>query len=274
MNLIGKALTRCYAARQTLARLTSFETPPVDPRAEELSREGIVVLKDLLPSELVSAINRDNERWFDFEHPTELVYSPDGKKLLEAASAPRAELEKFYFLHVKNYQRKYDVFQDIVPRIDPILRTYYHSRYHVRDVYCYRSQPIPEVQGSYSWHQDNYPPGSLKVMVYLTEVTAEHGPFTIALGSHAGFQPELGRIGDRHEDAPVRASYRVLDCLGGPGTVIVFNNNTIHRATDLVRGHRDVINFTVFPAVLPTKPDAVKGLDLDEEKTFLKRYTR
>jgi predicted 2-oxoglutarate/Fe(II)-dependent dioxygenase YbiX len=70
------------------------------------------------------------------------------------------------------------------------------------------------------------------------------------------------------------AGRRLVDCLGPRGTVIVFDSNSIHRATDPTRGHRDVINFTVFPSVLRPGPSEVKGVDLVEEAAWLKKYTR
>lgn len=275
-NAVGKALTRLYSVRQSAARLLALsETPAPDARAEALARDGVVVMPALLPAADVARIRAANAEWFDFDNPGELVYSPDGKALIDAGGAKRADIERYYFLHVKNYQRKFNVYQEIVPLVDPILRAYYRSRYAVRDVYCYRNQPIPAVQGSYAWHQDNYPPGSLKVMVYLTPVqSAADGPLTVALGSQRGFYPELGKIGDRHEDGAVRAKHTAFDCVGPAGTVIVFNNNAIHRATDPTRGYREAINFTVFPSLTGAEPWNVKGLDLKEEQTWLKKYTR
>lgn len=274
-DLIGAAVEAGYRARARLARLMLAETPAPDPRAEALRRDGIVVLPGALDAETVRRIRAANARWYDLERREELVFSPDGKALLEAAGATRAEVERYYFLHVKNYQRKFDVYRHYAAVLDPVLKAYYGSRWRARDLACYRNQPVPAVQGSYAWHRDNYPTGSLKVMTYLTPVRGpEDGPLTVAKGSHAGFAPDLGRVGDRYEDGWVRASFEPAHALGEPGTVIIFNNNAVHRATDPSRGEREVINFTVFPSVLPPEPGDVKGLDLDEEAAFLKKYTR
>lgn len=271
MNLIGKLLTRGYAARQIAARLLGPAAAP-NPLARELEANGVVVLPGALPQDVVSRVRSEVSPLLDLQDLSAVAYTPDAKTLLEASGTPREKLGNYYAVHVKNFQRRFDPYRDAVPVIAPVLDAYYASRYYVRDVYCYRTQPIPEVQGSFAWHQDNYPPGSLKVMIHLSPVlSADDGPLAIAVGSHAGFRPELGRIGDRHEDAAVRGRYRVLECLGGPGTVIIFNNNTIHRATDPRRGRRDVVNFTLFPCLWRS---AAKGLDLDAEKSFLKRYTR
>lgn len=273
-NAIGKLITRGYALRSSFARLMLAEAPPPHPLAKTLERDGVLVLPGALPPETVRRINEANSRWLDLDHPAELVFSPDGKKLLEAAGASREEVARFYFLHIKNYQRKFQVYREIIPLIDPILGAFYRSRYYVRDVYCYRTQPVPQAQGSYEWHRDNYPPGSLKVMTYLTDVpSSRQGPLSVAAGTRHGFFPELGKIGDRYAAETV-ADRRVVDCVGPAGTIIIFDNNSIHRATDPTQGQRDVINFTVFPSVLPPEPGEVKGLDLTEEATWLKRYTR
>lgn len=274
-DLIGKAVETAYASRARLARLMLAEAPAADPRAETLARDGIVVLPGLLDAAAVARIRAANAEWFDLDRPGELVFSPDGKVLREAAGASRAEIERYYFLHVKNYQRKFDLYRVFPGLLDPILRAYYGSRWAARDIYCYRNQPVPVAQGSYAWHRDNYPTGSLKVMTYLTPVRAvEDGPLTVARGSHKDFRPDLGRIGDRYDDAWVKGRFEPAHALGEPGTVIIFNNNTVHRAWDPSRGCREALNFTVFPSILPPEPSDVKGLDLGEESGWLKKYTR
>ena len=275
-NILGKIFTRLYTVRQYAARVPSLAKHRVrDSRAESLTRSGLLVLPELVSTETIARLNSANSQWFDLDNRTELVFSPDGRQFLDGAASSRAEVEPFYFLHIKSYHCKFKVYDEIVPRIATILRSYYRSCFAVRDVECYRTQPIPVVRSSYAWHRDNYPPGCLKVMLYLTPVTTlEDGPFTLALESHLGFYPELGKIGDRHEDAHVRARYNVFHCFGPAGTVIIFNNNAIHRAVEPTRGHRDVINFTVFPSLLPPQPLKVRGVDLNEGQKWLKKYTR
>lgn len=273
-SILGSAITQWYFARQSLARALSLRSLATHPLCEELARNGIVILRDLIPNGLIENINQQNQIYFEKRLLSELIYCPDGKALLEAEAAAGEALDNFYFLHIKNYQQKFDVYKHIIPLIDGILAGYYKSPYYVRDAYCYRTQPIDKVQGSYQWHRDNYPPGSLKVMTYLTDVTPQAGPFSLALKSHIGFKPALGKIGDRYEEGFVKANFEIIDCVGSAGTVIIFNNNAIHRATDPVEGYRDVINFTAFPSIFRSKGRRVKGLDLNEEKVWFKQYTR
>ncbi len=273
MSAIGAVLGRYFEVRAIVARTLNGRHVPVEDAARELAKNGVVVLQGRIPSNVTESLNRANSQFFGRSVPEELAYSPDGKALLEVAGARPSDIDRFYFLHIKKYQEKVDVYGSFVAHIDSILASYYQSNYYVRDVYCYRTQPIEHVSGSYQWHVDNYPAGSLKVITYLTDVGMEGGPLAVAGGSHASFRERLGEIGARFEDAYVRARHPILECYGSAGTVIIFNNNAIHRAVDPRTGVRDVVNFTVFPCVFGKRP-TVRGLDLNEEAAFLKKYTR
>lgn len=275
-NLIGKAITQAYHARASLARALHFEPAPPHEAAETLRRDGFVVLPSLLPPATLAEVKALNERWFDRARTADQAYSPDGKKLLEAAAAPAAELDAYYFLHIKAYHEKFDIYGIVDPLVRPILKSFYRSHYYYRDVECYRTQapPTDEFQGSFAWHRDNYPPGCLKVIVYMTDVlAAEAGPLVYARGSHAGFRPELGAYGPRIPREEVEGKLDLRPCLGPKGSVVVFDNNGVHRASRPQTGVREVLNATVFPCVGSGRKPLV-GLDLDEEATFLKKYTR
>lgn len=277
MNAFGKLLTQFYWARAGLARAVNLSAAPPNEAAETLRRDGVVVLPAALPPAALEAVADVNRRFFDPARAAEQAYSPDGKKLLEAADASPAELARYYFLHIKNYHRKLDVYELIDPVVAPILSAYYRSKYYYRDFECYRTQ-APSAQdeyaGSFSWHRDNYPPGTLKVIVYMTDVLApEAGPLVYAPGSHAGFRPELGHYGPRIPAEEVEGKLRLLPCLGPRGSVVVFDNNGVHRASRPSTGTREVLNANVFPRVGLGRP-APTGFDPKEEAGFLKKYTR
>lgn len=274
-NSIGKLVTASYRLRGSLARALHRGPISPDKRAHELSKAGVLVLKGLLsPADwaMILAINRDR---FDRAHSKELIFSPDGVKLREAASVGDAEFARYYFLHIKHYHRKFDIYRMVDPLISPILKAFYRSNYYYRDLVCYRSQPVePPYQGSYAWHRDNYPPGCLKVMVYLTDVLEESsGPLVYANGTHAAFRPQLGGYGPRIPREEVEGKHELKPCLGPRGTVILFDNNGVHRAANPSRGHREVINATILPCIGRSRP-RVRGLDLHSEKGFWKKYTR
>jgi hypothetical protein len=276
-NAVGKLITQAYHARAALARaLHAAEVPP-DERAERLRRDGIVVLDSLLPPDTWAKVRALNDHWFDRSRASEQAYSPDGKKLLEGGSATPAQLDAYYFLHIKHYHEKFDIYGLLDPLVRPILKAFYRSHYYYRDVECYRTQPPAlkdEFEGSFAWHRDNYPPGCLKVIVYMTDVLEpENGPLVYAPGSHAGFKPELGGYGPRIPREEVEGKLELRPCLGAKGSVVIFDNNGVHRASRPAAGTREVLNTTVFPRVTEGRPQLV-GLDLDAEEGFLKKYTR
>jgi hypothetical protein len=274
-DILGKVITAYFNTKAAYASRISFKSYPSNPLSEELAQNGIVVLKELIPADLIQKINQNNQALFDLSNPSDLTYCPDGKALLPAVGVPRERLEQFYFLHINDYHLRFDVYEHIVSRIGPILSSFYKSNYYVRDLYCYRTQPVPEVLGSYLWHTDNYPKGSLKVITYLTDVLSiENGPFGYALKSHTGFKPELGHIGARFREDEVKNKYETVECLGRSGTVIITDNNGVHRANEPTKGHRDVINFTVFPSIFRRSGAHVTGLNPNATTAFLKKYTR
>lgn len=277
-NAVGKLITQAYRVRAGLARALHFESVAPNDLSERLRRDGLVVLDSLLPAATLARIAAVNEKYFDRARVDEQVYSPDGVKLLEAAAAAPGELDSYYFMHIKNYHKKLDIYELVDPLIRPILKGFYKSNYYYRDFECYRTQPPAkkdEFQGSFAWHRDNYPPGCLKVIVYMTDVLKpEAGPLVYAPGSHAAFRPELGQYGPRIPREEVEGKLKLVPCLGSRGSVVIFDNNGVHRASRPESGRREVLNSTVFPCVgKGRKP--LQGLDLQNEaSSFLKKYTR
>lgn len=275
MNVIGKAVTAGYRARRSLARLLYQGAPQANEAARRLAEDGLVVMDGLMPADRLERIAKINAGRFEYANARDLIFSADGVNMKEAAETTADEFAGYYFLHLKNYNRKLDVYEHLEPLIAPILSSYYRSNFYLREVDCYRSQPVKqEFMGSFAWHRDNYPPGSLKVMLYMTDVLSEEdGPLTFAVGSHKGFEPELGFRGPRIPRDQVEGRMKVQPCLGKKGTVILFNNNGIHRAANPRRGYREVVNALILPCIRPERRP-VNGTDLETEYTFIRKYTR
>jgi hypothetical protein len=274
MNLIGKAVTAFYGARAALARMNYSANGKSNETADKLAADGVVILPRALPQDKLAAVQALNRGRFERANAKNVLYSPDGVKLEEGADVSEERFGQYYFLLAKNYPRELDFYGLVDPIVRPILSSYYRSFYYYRELDCYRSQATPvEFQGSYAWHRDNYPPGSLKVMVYLTDVTSEaDGPLVVAKGSHRGFAPELGHYGPRVPREEVEGKLELVSCLGPAGTVIVFNNNAVHRASNPKRGHREVLNALILPCITDRRRE-ILGSDLSP-KGFLSKYTR
>jgi hypothetical protein len=275
MNALGKLVTAAYRARASLAQALYGCPIQSNAAADELRRDGVLVLPAALPPASLEAIASLNDGRFDYERRGDIVYSPDGVKLQEASETTPEQFARYYFLHIKNYGTKLDVYDHVDAIIRPILSAYYRSNYYYREMDCYRSQPVGSAfSGSYAWHRDNYPPGSLKVIGYLTDVLAvDDGPLVVAAGSQRGFQPELGKVGPRVPREDVEGRLELRACLGKKGTLVLFNNNAVHRAANPLRGYREVFNALILPRIVGGRQD-VAGTNLDDGNGFWKRYTR
>ncbi|TAJ99296.1 hypothetical protein EPO44_10615, partial [bacterium] len=133
----------------------------------------------------------------------------------------------------------------------------YQSYVIVDKVYVYRSLPTSvEEQVSWLWHYDNHPNEILKVMVYLTDVSDRSGPFEyfrLVTNHYPLFispKPLLGysRISPKIIERYLLDGYEASKVTGPVGTVVVFDNNVLHRATIPKGGYRDVVVLQVRPA--------------------------
>ncbi len=149
------------------------------------------------------------------------------------------------------------------PLIDRIEQCVYQSAVVVDKAYVYRSvvsrrQP----QASWLWHFDNHPREILKLMIYLTDVEAGTAPFEFLRGADG--RPVRGEpIGPLARDGRVplaeiqdrlAAGARCETVIGPRGTVLLFDDNVIHRATLATRRHRDVLVLQLRPASIATRP--------------------
>jgi hypothetical protein len=151
---------------------------------------------------------------------------------------------------------------------DPILeqleREVYGCYLLVDKVYVYRSPICTHApKASWLWHFDNHPREMLKVMVCLTDVTAGTAPCEYLRDAATG-RTQIGSplaplAGDsRVPLAQVErqmANGFVSEAVTGPaGTVLVFDDNVVHRGTLATTGHRDVIVFQIRPSLAKAVP--------------------
>jgi hypothetical protein len=128
-------------------------------------------------------------------------------------------------------------------------------------VFLYRS-PVSRQRprASWLWHYDNYPREILKVMIYLSEVCDDTAPFEylrhVRTGAALPGTPLSPGYGDSRLDEAAlarlaRDGYQPHRVTGPAGTMLIFDNNVVHRATLAERAHRDVLVLQVRPAVAP-----------------------
>lgn len=144
------------------------------------------------------------------------------------------------------------------PLLRELERTVYGSYTIADKVYIYRnpvSHQIPRT--SWRWHFDNHPREILKVMVYLTDVSEDTAPFQYLREPTSGRPlpgtPLLPLFGDSRVptdeiDRRLAGGWTCHSVTGPRGTIVVFDDNVVHRATLGKTGHRDVVVFQVRPA--------------------------
>jgi hypothetical protein len=145
---------------------------------------------------------------------------------------------------------------------EPILRelerTIYGSFIIVDKVYIYRN-PVSQqkARASWRWHFDNHPREMLKVMIYLTDVAGDTAPFQYLRERSSGaplegtpLRPLFGdsRVPIEEVDRCLAGNWTCHSVTGARGTIVVFDDNIVHRATLAKAAHRDVVVFQIRPA--------------------------
>jgi hypothetical protein len=150
------------------------------------------------------------------------------------------------------------------PLLEEIERVIYGSYALVDRLYVYRS-PISrqEPKASWRWHYDNHPREILKVMVYLTDVREDTAPFVYLRERSSGrFMPGApltplfcsSRIPTEQIAHHLANGWEEHPVTGRRGTVVIFDDNIVHRATLARAAHRDVIVFQIRPSTFKASP--------------------
>jgi hypothetical protein len=149
------------------------------------------------------------------------------------------------------------------PIIQELEDKVYGSYALVDKIYIYRNPVSRRTrQVSWLWHYDNHPHEILKVMIYLNDVSDCNAPFeylrsrdsrTAVSGSPVAPLFGHSRISDEALTRYLSNGAEPFRVIGPKGTMIVFDNNMIHKANLASEGHRDVLIFQVRPMATRTK---------------------
>lgn len=150
------------------------------------------------------------------------------------------------------------------PIMEELEQKIYRSYAIVDKVYVYRSpvsRQIPDA--SWLWHYDNHPHAILKVMIYLTDVSDQSAPFEY-LRCAKSLKPVLGsplaplygasRISERVLARYFSKGFEGHKVTGPRGTIILFDNNIIHKGNLALQTYRDVITFQTRPVSFKRGP--------------------
>jgi hypothetical protein len=118
------------------------------------------------------------------------------------------------------------------------------------DVELWRSKAYGDaLQGAQKWHRDGNERSSVKVFLYINQVTSENGPLEYVLGSHYGgprhdlLRERSGRIEDDEMAAEIPDD-AVFHAMGPAGTVVIFDSGGLHCGSRVRVGDRRVAKMT------------------------------
>jgi hypothetical protein len=127
------------------------------------------------------------------------------------------------------------------PQVVALANAYIGMHSYLRGLEMWRNLPTDEPPKlSQLWHRDWDDVINLKLFVYLSDVTEEHGPFTFASGTQPGGPRELD-VKDRLSDDEMAARVSREDwvvCTGGPGTVVLADTCGYHKGGKPTKGDR------------------------------------
>lgn len=143
----------------------------------------------------------------------------------------------------------------ILPEIE---RKLFGAYVIVDKVYVYRNLVTrQQEQVSWLWHYDNHPTEVMKIMIYLTDVGPLNAPFEYVRNRASGEpvqyapQPLLGnsRVSAADVDKLLASGHEATKATGRRGTMLIFDDNVLHRATFAREGRRDALVYQIRPAV-------------------------
>lgn len=173
-----------------------------------------------------------------------------------------------------------NICQIIIPQLE---KNIYGCNLHLFRVYIYKNLITnTPPNSSWLWHWDNHIDESLKVIIYLTDVTKNDGAFEYLQNEtkNGGIRMPSNRFGPKKwgkKDHPIHKKCRISNefiknyknCIpikieGKKGDCILFSQNIIHRATVPTNNERIILTLQLKP-ILNKLP---KYFDKKYTKTF------
>lgn len=129
------------------------------------------------------------------------------------------------------------------------------------------------VESSWMWHWDNHPNEMIKIIIYLTDTSADDGPFQILRNKDtgSGYRMPTNRLGPQQwGNHTVKKCYpecrisgqeikkllnkkknlQPFKITGNRGKIIIFNNNIIHKANIPKKNERIILTLQVKPILI------------------------
>lgn len=172
---------------------------------------------------------------------------------------------------VNNLHMINNLYNKLLPSIE---KNIYNSNVKVVDINAYKNciNTLKKGHSSWLWHFDNHPDEMIKMMIYLTDVDEESSPLEIIVDENDNpiklqsnrripedfnsYTPQYfthqyngNRMGEKDILELKEIGYKSKTIYGKKGTIILFSENIIHRATYPKTKERNVINTVLAPTL-------------------------
>ena len=186
-----------------------------------------------------------------------------------------------------------DIINNLYNLILPIIeKNIYNSYIQIIDINMYKNtfNNLKEGKSSWLWHFDNHPNEFIKIMIYLTDVDENSAPFEIIVDNNNNpiklnsskysledwnknndiqyFKNQYNgnRIPNETIDDLCNKGYKKKKICGKKGTIILFSENIIHRATYPINKERCVINTIIAPSLHKTNYNINKNNLINKDR--------
>ena len=148
----------------------------------------------------------------------------------------------------------------LLTQASPIIESYYQSYFQPYWISIQENFPgIVSAESSFGWHIDDNPRELMKIFIYLNDVTEKNGAFRAFPLDHSrkilrqGFVSNSEKVRLKNQSLVVNyleknpKSLKVLE--GKAGTLLMFDNNLVHKGTPPFEGYRQLVQIEVYPSV-------------------------
>lgn len=158
-----------------------------------------------------------------------------------------------YFFLKRNLSSQFteELYEFIKLNLDNFLKEYYESNYNAFWTNIIRSYPIKNFKDNESllYHFDDNPSGILKIFIYLNEQNENTGAFKTLLKSDSSSLKKKGflsyttdeRLKNQTMITDSALKNKVNTFSGKEGTILIFENNIIHKGNLPKESYRDLI---------------------------------
>lgn len=152
-----------------------------------------------------------------------------------------------------------EIFQALLS-VSPVVEAYFNSYFQPYWIQIQENFPgAVSADTSFGWHIDDNPRQLMKIFIYLNDVTKDNGAFRAFSSSHSKQILRKGFISnsqnDRLKNQSIPNNYlknnqgSLVVLEGAAGTILMFDNNLVHKGTAPETGYRHLVQIEIYPSM-------------------------